>query len=166
MIWVRGKEREESTPILPETAELLKTLAEGLADADLLISDRSGKPLLESGMDKLVKRLFSRAGIDGFTGHDLRRTFSSLVREYSGDEILAMRMIRNKPPVLNSRYITVSDGVLKETLLACSPLRLLKKQTTAAEAGESPTKAGDLMVEAGESRTPRPKEATQNILQA
>ncbi|MFC1991632.1 hypothetical protein ACFLVC_02775 [Chloroflexota bacterium] len=64
---------------------------EGLADSDLIIRGRANKELLETGMGKLVSRLFSRAGIEGFTGHDLRRTFSTLVREHSGDQMLAMR---------------------------------------------------------------------------
>jgi len=166
MILVHGKEREESTPILPETAELLTTLAEDLADSDSVISGRSNKDLHERGMGKLVSRLFSWAGIEGYTGHDLRRTFSTLVRESSGDEMLAMRLIRDNPPLLNRRYITVSDTVLKEGLLNHSPLRLIKKSFPTLKAGETPAKAGDLMVEAGESRTPRPREATQNILQA
>jgi len=111
-------------------------------------------------------RLFSRAGIEGFTGHDLRRTFSTLVREHSGDELLAMRLIRDQVPLLNSRYISVSDTALKEGLLEHSPLQLAKKNSPALKAGETPAKAGDFLVEAGESRTPRPREATQNILQA
>ena len=166
MIWVHGKEREESTPILPETLELLKVLAKDLADSDFVISGRSNKELHEKGMGKLINRLFVRAGIEGFTGHDLRRTFSTLVREHSGDELLAMRLIRDQVPLLNSRYISVSNTALKEGLLEYSPLRLAKKNSPALKAGETPAKAGDLMVEAGESRTPRPKEATQNLLQA
>jgi len=166
MILVHGKEREESTPILPETVELLKVLAEGLADSDLIISGRSNKELKERGMGKLVGRLFSRACIEGFTGHDLRRTFSTLVREHSGDEMLAMRLIRDQIPLLNSRYISVSDAALKEGLLKYSPLRLVKQHSPALKAEEKSAKAGDLMVEAGESRTPRPKEATQDMLQA
>jgi len=154
MIWVHGKEREEYTPILPETAELFKKLAEGLADHDLVISGRSHKELHERGMGKLVGRLFLRAGIEGITPHDLRRTFSSLVRKYSGDEGLAMRLIRDQIPQLNSRYISVSDGELIEGLLKYSPLRLVEKKSLVLKAGETPSKDGELVVEAGESRTP------------
>ncbi|MFC2035900.1 hypothetical protein ACFLUJ_07270 [Chloroflexota bacterium] len=126
-------------------------MTEGLTDSDFVISGRSKKEFKESGMGKLVGRLFVRAGIEGFTGHDLRRTFSTLVREHSGDEVLAMRLIRDQVPLLNSRYISVSDTALKEGLLEYSPLRLAKKNSPTRKAEESPTKAGDLVVEAGET---------------
>jgi len=38
------------------------------------------QPLGEDGM---TQRLFAKAGLEGFKGHDLRRTFSSLVTEAS-----------------------------------------------------------------------------------
>ena len=132
---VHGKEREEYIPILRETAELLKTLAEGLADSDLVISGRSHKEFYEKGMGKLVGCLLLRAGIEGFTGHDLRRTFSSLVSEHSGDELLAMRLIRDQVPHLNSRYIFVSAAVLKKRPLEYSPLRLVKKEIPRLQGG-------------------------------
>ena len=80
-------------------------------------------------MGKLVVRLFARAGIEGFNPHDLRRTFSSLVRKHSGDEGLAMRLLRDQVPDLNSRYISVSDAELYEGLLNHSPLRQLQKKS-------------------------------------
>jgi integrase len=164
LIWVHGKERDEWTPILPETADRLKTLSVGLEPADRVVKGRSRDELLEKGMRKMIDQLLARAGIEGITGHDLRRTFSTLVSETSGDEMLAMRLIRDRVPHLNSRYISVSPAALKGKLGRYSPLRLLKNDIT--KAGETPSKDGEIMVEAGESRTPRPEEATRNLLQA
>lgn len=48
------------------------------------------QPLGEDGMSQLVGRLYARAGIEGMTGHDLRRSFATLVTEARGDEFLAI----------------------------------------------------------------------------
>ncbi len=90
-----------------------------------------------------------------YTGHDLRRSFCTLVREASGDEFLAMRLARDKIPGVNDRYINTDPIKLKESLLKYSPIRLIKQM-----------QAGESLVETGESRTPRPEEATEDILQA
>lgn len=58
----------------------------------------------EDGMSQLLGRLFSRAKID-IKGHELRRTFTTLVREASGDEFLGMWLIRDKIPGQSDRYI-------------------------------------------------------------
>jgi hypothetical protein len=83
-----------------------------------------------------------------------------------GRSMLAMRLIRDQVPHFNSRYISLSAAVLKKKLLEYSPLRLVKKNSPAMKDGETSAKDGELVVEAGESRTPRPEEATQNLLQA
>jgi integrase len=69
-------------------------------------------------MSQLVARLFRRAGIEGFTGHDLRRTFAMLVTVASEDEFLAMRLIRDVVSGLSNRYIRypmdqLADGLKK-----------------------------------------------------
>ena len=43
-------------------------------------------------MRDLIKRLLDRAGLD-LAGHDLRRTFATLVRKSSGDEYLGHAVI-------------------------------------------------------------------------
>ena len=153
IIWCRGKEREEFTPILPETQLLLEQLADGLDDDECVIRStriRAGttQPLGEDGMSQLIQRLFARSGIK-YQGHDLRRTFCTLVREASGDEFLAMRLARDKIPGVNDRYINADPAKLRESLLKFSPIRLIKQM-----------QAGENLVETGEGRTPRPEEAT------
>jgi len=128
-ILCHGKEREELTPLLPQTQELLKQMAAGLKPGDhLFVSQiaRQGKkqPLGEDGMSQLVDRLFKRTGIKGFTGHDLRRTFATMVMVASKDELLTMRLIRDSVPGVSSRYIKFPMGQLVDALKKNSPVRL------------------------------------------
>ncbi len=80
-------------------------------------------PLKEDGMAKMIRRLMNRAGIQGFTGHDLRRTFATMVRSASGDEFLAMRLIRDRIPGVGERYIQFPKEELVRALEKYSPLR-------------------------------------------
>ncbi|MFC1968216.1 tyrosine-type recombinase/integrase [Chloroflexota bacterium] len=157
LIWCRGKERAEWAPILPETEEKLKDLARGLEPGEnVLLSQRLRRgrrePLGEDGMAQLISRLYARAGITGRTGHDLRRTFATMVTAASGDEFLAMRLIRDKIPGQSDRYIHFPMPRLREALGQYSPLQLAKQN----EKGPSfPATAPYLrLVETGESRTP------------
>jgi len=76
-----------------------------------------------------------------------------------------MRLARDVIPGVSDRYINYSPARLREDLIRYSPLRLVSQKRT-AQTGEKPAQAGEYMVETGESRTPRPREAAQNILQA
>jgi len=164
----RGKERQEMAPILPETEERLKELAQGLTvTGQIFLSTRiyrgARQPLGEDGMSQMIARLYSRAGITEMTGHDLRRSFATIVTAASNDEFLAMRLLRDKVPGQSDRYIHFPLSRLAEALSRYSPLRIIEDKETGS--GTVPEPA-DSLVETGESRTPRPREATQNILQA
>jgi integrase len=84
-------------------------------------------PLGEDGMSQLFGRLLARAGIQGFTGHDLRRTFATLVTTASGDEFLAMRLLRDRVPGQGDRYVRYSPAQMVEALEKYSPLRQIKR---------------------------------------
>ena len=168
LIWIRGKERDEWTPILPETEERLRDLAQGLGpNENVLLSRRVRRgrrePLGEDGMAQLIARLYARAGITGMTGHDLRRTFSTLVADASGDEFLTMRLLRDKVPGQSERYIHYPLSRLLEALERFSPLRLIGQKETGPGVMPEP---GSMLVETGESRTPRPEEIHLEWLQA
>ena len=150
IILCHGKEREEHTPLLPETQEILQQLAEGLSDDEPVIRGRriragTTQPLGDSGMRKLIQQLFSRCGIK-YLGHDLRRTFCTLVREASGDEFLAMRLARDTIPGVNDRYINVRPVQARESLKKYSPLRLIKQvqdgESFGGDGGESNSPSG------------------------
>ena len=140
LIWCWGKEREEHAPLLPETLVVLELLISGLADHEPVLRARRRRgdsyPALGSqGMEDLVKRLFKAAGVAGFTGHDLRRTFISLVTEVSGDELLGMRLARDRVPGVNDRYVSRD---LPALLAEFSPLSLLRGISPSQEDGEMP----------------------------
>jgi|GEM_PF-4891575 len=150
-ILCHGKEREELTPVLPETQDRLKQMAAGLAPGEHLFVSRRARhgkkqPLGEDGMSQLVDRLFQRAGIEGITGHDLRRTFATMVTVAGKDELLAMRLLRDAVPGVGSRYIKYPMGQLVAALKMYSPVKLDGKS-------EKPPvpEAGEDLVETGES---------------
>jgi integrase len=118
---------------------LFLELAANLADEEPVLRSRRirngrNQPLGEDGLAQLVGRLFSRAKIDT-KGHDLRRTFATLVREASGDEFLAMRLIRDKIPSQSDQYINLPMSQLVEALEHYSPLRLIRQKETTPESG-------------------------------
>ena len=126
---------------LPETADRLREMARDLEPDDFLFvaqQTRHGRraPLGEDGMSQLIGRLLERAGIKGFTGHDLRRTFATLVTTASHDEFLAMRLIRDRVPGLSERYIRYPMAQLVEALQKYSPVR---------QAGEHPLKSNTVV---------------------
>jgi integrase len=132
LILCHGKERQELAPVLPETADRLREMARDLAPDDFLFVARQKRhgrraPLGEDGMSQLIARLFARAGIIGFTGHDLRRTFATLVTTASHDEFLAMRLIRDRVPGLGQRYISYPMDQLVEALQKYSPIKQLSR---------------------------------------
>jgi hypothetical protein len=86
-------------------------------------------PLGENGMSKLIKRLLKKAGINGFSGHDLRRTFATFVTMSSHDEFLAMRLMRDRVPGLGDRYIRYPMDKLVEALEKYSPIRQAKESS-------------------------------------
>jgi len=161
IIWCRGKERDEFAPILPETQLLLEQLADGLDDDERIIRStriRAGRtqPLGEDGMRQLIQRFLVRSNLASrYAGHDLRRSFCTLVEEASGNEVLAMRLARDKVEGVNDRYMNIGAAKLRKSLQKYSPIRLIKQIQT-----------GESLVETGEGRTPRPGEATQSVLQA
>ena len=74
------------------------------------------------------------------TGHDLRRTFATMVRHASGDEFLAIRLIRDKVPGQSDRYINIPQNELRDALLKYSPLRLIHKKETGSGPKPEPAK--------------------------
>ena len=118
LIWVRGKVRAEMAPVLPETLKLLRKLAKGLADDDHVIRSRQSGPVGFDTVHRSATDVLSRAGLS-LTIHGLRKTFASLVVEASDDEVLAMRLLRDRLPGQTGRYIKRS---LPDLLERYSPL--------------------------------------------
>jgi hypothetical protein len=89
---------------------------------------------------KIEERLFERAGLGNFAGHDLRRIFATLVRKSSGDEFLAMRLLRDRTPGVGRRYINVSKAELVDALKKHSPLSQQAKLPPESSKPESEAK--------------------------
>ncbi len=124
-IWCHGKQKNEPAPILPETAERLSRLADGLADDEQVFRGKRGRneKFGYEGMRKLVRDLMARAGLTGFTGHNLRATFATLVNRKAGDLTVSMALIRDKVPGVAPRYVTRD---LPDLLESYSPLRQIE----------------------------------------
>ena len=80
-------------------------------------------------MGELVQRLLARAGISRITGHDLRRTFATLVRSSGADEFPTMRLLGDKIPGVGNRYISFPQEKLSAALREYSPLSLVEDAT-------------------------------------
>jgi integrase len=148
LIWCRGKEREEWTPILRETEQRLKELAQEFNDNEQIIVSKKShygkrRALGEDGIAQLVARLYARAAISGMTGHELRKSFATLVTAASRDEFIAMRLLRDKIPGQSDRYINYSMPLLQEALQRYSPLRLIKQKEAGSDQEPAKMAGGD-----------------------
>ena len=81
----------------------------------------------------------------------------------SGDEFISMRFLRNIIPGQSDHYIKYPLPRLLDALKRYSLLRQVEQKEMGSGLSQEPA---DSLVETGESRTPRPRKATQNILQA
>ncbi len=87
-----------------------------------------------------------------------------MVREASHDEFLAMRLLRDRIPGQNERYLAVTSAMLREALEQYSPLRLIKNVSPAEQKRECLEETGECLVETGESRTLNPYQLVLRLL--
>lgn len=99
------------------------------------------------GMRKLVRGLMERAGLTGFTCHNLRDTFATWVTKESGDLTLEVALIRDKVPGVAPRYVECDLPALLERY---SPLRQ-NVGSLAHQESETSQQMGESLVETGES---------------
>ena len=145
-LWCHGKQRSEWAPVLPETAELLRQMADGLADDDRVFRGERGRDerLGYEGMRKLVRGLMERGGLARYTGHNLRDTFATLVTKESGDQTLAMALIRDKIPGVASRYVARDLPILLERF---SPLRQVANLSVQKSDTPPPEQEGECSID-------------------
>jgi integrase len=77
----------------------------------------------ENGMSQLIERLFARARIRGYTGHDLRRTFGQLISDVCEDDFITERLLRHVIPGTGDRYYKFKMDKLYRALCSYSPIR-------------------------------------------
>jgi integrase len=131
-IWCRGKMRDGWAPILPETADRLRELAGDAPDEHGALRSRGRTSTSYNTVHRDATALLETVGLS-LDMHDLRRTCSTLVAEATGDEVLAMRLLRDRVPGVTSRYIRRD---LPGALARYSPLRQVRG-SSASNARES-----------------------------
>ena len=161
LILVHGKERDELTPLLPETLEVLSRLTPSyLGDQELIIRSRRiragvHQPMGMKAHTILIHGLYQRARVPpSFVPYDLRDTFGSLVLKHSKDWFLTERLMRHILPGEGKKYFRFPPEQMCEDLAQFSPLRQVNQapyiQTTATQGGT--VSSGE-----GGTRTPTPR---------
>ena len=92
------------------------------------------------------------------TGHELRKSFATLVTTASRDEFIAMRLLRDKIPGQSDRYINYSMPLLQEALQRYSPLRLIKQKEAGSRLEPADMSGGD----GGELNSPSRKSCPES----
>ena len=77
-----------------------------------------------------------------------------------------MRLLRDTIPGVGARYVDFRMAELRQILIENSPISRSDLDPLSPVYVDGGERDSSLMVETGESRTPRPREATQDILQA
>jgi len=128
LILVHGKERQELTPLLPETLDLLSHLTpSNLGDHQRIIRNKHRQPMGEKAHTDMIYGLYKRVGIptglnSGFIPYDLRDTFGSQVLRRSRDYWLTERLMRHDMPGEGKKYFQYPLDQLCQDLHQFSPV--------------------------------------------
>jgi integrase len=132
---VRGKERYEYLPLLPETREILLRLANGRSSKEPLFTSHKGRRLCHKETYNVVKAILRCAGVtEGKDGqriatHTLRKTFAILATHAGCNDRIVKRLLRHKTADITSLYISMPMDALRDNLERYSPIRLLNGQS-------------------------------------
>ena len=132
---VRGKERQEFMPLLPETKEILLRLANGRSSEEPIFTGRKGRRLSHKMTYNVVKAILDRAGVtEGKEGqriatHTLRKSFATLATHAGCNDRIVKRLLRHKTADITSLYVSMPMDVLRDNLERYSPIRLLNGQS-------------------------------------
>ena len=123
-------------------------LADGLSDDEQVFRGERGRDegLGYDGVRKLVRDLMDRAGLTGFTGHNIRDTFATLVTERSDELTMAMQLMRDRVPGVAMRYVKSDLPALLERYSILRQFLTLRLDPVGAASGggESPSgRAGE-----------------------
>jgi len=137
-LMVRGKERNEYMPLLPETKEILLRLANGRGPQEPLFTSYKGRRLSHKETYNVVKAILSRAGVtkDGYriATHTLRKTFASLATQAGCNDRIVKRLLRHKTKDITALYVSMPMDTLRANLERYSPIRLLNGRNSQSEA--------------------------------
>ena len=132
---VRGKERYEYLPLLPETKDILLRLANGRSSKEPVFTSFKGRRLCHKETYNIVKAILKRAGVtEGKDGqriatHTLRKTFATLATHAGCNDRIVKRLLRHKTADITSLYVSMPMDDLRRNLERYSPIRLLNGQS-------------------------------------
>jgi len=115
-IMVRGKERTEYMPLLPETRDVLLRLADGRSSKEPIFTSHKGRRLCHKETYNVVKTILKRAGVtEGKDGqriatHTLRKTFATLVTHAGCNDRLVKRLLRHKTADITKPLCEYANG--------------------------------------------------------
>lgn len=140
LLRIKGKERDESMPLLPEVRDALLKLAGNRSPNEPLFIGQRGR-LGRDMAEENIKRLFQRAGMTGVQQSPkiFRSTFASMAKNAGCDFYLVKRLLRHSRgwDVTDRHYIHLSNEELRKTLEKYSPLRLLNQHSDKLLEGQS-----------------------------
>jgi integrase len=129
---IKGKERDESMPLLPEVRDALLKLAGNRSITEPIFVGQQGRLGIDMAEEN-IKRLFLRAGVAGVQQSPkiFRSTFASMALAAGCDFYLVKRLLRHSRgwDVTDRHYIRLSNEELRKTLEKYSPLRLLNQHS-------------------------------------
>ena len=132
---VRGKERYEYLPLLPETKDILLRLGNGRGSKEPVFTSFKGRRLCHKETYNIVKAILSRAGVtEGKDGqriatHTLRKTFATLATHAGCNDRIVKRLLRHKTADITALYVSMPMDDLRRNLERFSPIRLLNGQS-------------------------------------
>ena len=140
LLRIKGKERDESMPLLPEVRQALLKLAGNRGINEPVFVGQRGR-LGRDMVEKNIKTLFQRAGVIGVQQSPkiFRSSFASLALAAGCDFYLVKRLLRHSGgwDVTHRHYIHLSNQDLRERLERYSPLRQLNQRFDKLLEGES-----------------------------
>ena len=128
LLRIKGKERDEDMPLLPEVRDALLKLAGNRSINEPVFVGQRGH-LGGDMAEENIKTLFKRADVNAVQQSPkiFRSTFASMALEAGCDFYLVKRLLRHSGgwDVTHRHYIHLSNDKLRKTLERYSPLRLL-----------------------------------------
>ena len=137
---IEGKERDESMPLLPEVRDKLLKLCGNRSHDEPIFTGQRGRLGIDM-VEKIIKRLFIRAGVYGVRQSPkiFRSTFATMALAAGCDFYIVKRLMRHSGgwDVTHRHYIHIDNLDLMEKLKKYSPLRLLGQQYDRLLEGQS-----------------------------
>jgi integrase len=136
---IKGKERDESMPLLPEIRDALLELANNRSYNEPVFVGQRGRLGIDMA-EETIKRLFKRAGVTGVQQSPkiFRSTFASMALAAGCDFYIVKRLLRHSGgwDVTHRHYIHIGNQEQMERLEKYSPIRLLNEHSDKLLEGE------------------------------